>query len=300
MPQRPALHGVLLVDKPAGITSAEVVRRVKHQLARGTRVGHLGTLDPFATGLLPILIGEATKLAPFLQEGEKEYVGVIRFGAETDSLDPTGTIVRTAPVPALEAAQLAVVSAGFTGVIEQIPPVFSALKRDGVRLYELARRGGEVPPPAARRVEIRLLELSATAADSLQFRVRCTTGTYVRSLARDIGRALDSAAYLLELRRTRNGIFEIGKATPLDAVIAGLERGEEPAVTTMREALADMAEVEVTAIVAGRIRNGDASVLADRIPRSGGLFKVVFGGDLIAIARATSRVTATLVRGFVA
>ncbi len=300
MPQRPALHGVTLVDKPAGITSAEVVRRIKHRLARGTRVGHLGTLDPFATGLLPILIGEATKLAPFLQEGEKEYVGIMRLGAETDTLDPTGTIVRTATVPALEAERLAQVSARFTGVIEQTPPVFSALKRGGVRLYELARRGIEVPPPPARRVEVRLLELAAPAGDSLRFRVRCSTGTYVRSLARDIGLALDSAAYLLELRRTRNGIFEIGDATPLDEVTAALQRGEELRMTTLREALAGMDEVEVTAIVAGRIRNGDASVLAGRIPSSGGLFKVVSGGSLVAVARATSRATAVLVRGFVA
>lgn len=300
MPQRPALHGVILVDKPAGITSAEVVRRIKRQFVSGTRVGHLGTLDPFATGLLPILIGEATKLAPFLQEGEKEYVGIIRLGAETDTLDPTGTIVRTAAVPALEAARLVQVSAGFTGVIEQTPPVFSALKRGGVRLYELARRGTEVPPPAARRVEVRLIELSATAADSLRFRVRCSTGTYIRSLARDIGRALDSAAYLLELRRMRNGVFEIGDATPLDDLIAALQRGDEVRMTTMLEALAGMEEVTVTATVATRIRNGDASVLAECIPSAGGLFKVVSSGSLIAIARRTSRVTATLVRGFVA
>lgn len=290
----------MLADKPAGITSAEVVRRVKHQLAKGTRVGHLGTLDPFATGLLPILIGEATKLAPFLQEGEKEYTGIIRLGAETDTLDPTGTVVRTAAVPALEAAGLAEVAVRFTGVIEQIPPVFSALKRGGMRLYELARRGAEVAPPDARRVEVRTLELAAAAEDSLHFRIRCSTGTYVRSLARDIGLALDSAAYLLELRRTRNGIFAIDDAAPLDGVIVALERGEEVHLTTLREALPGMAEVDVTAVVAGRIRNGDASALAGRIPGADGLFKVVSGGSLVAVARATSRATATLVRGFVA
>jgi tRNA pseudouridine55 synthase len=300
MSQCPALHGVILVDKPAGITSAEVVRRIKRQLVKGTRVGHLGTLDPFATGLLPILIGEATKLAPFLQEGEKEYLGVMRVGAETDTLDSTGTVVRTAEVPILEAARLAQVSARFTGIIEQIPPVFSALKRDGVRLYELARRGTEVPPPAARRVEIRVLELTAMAADALRFRVRCSTGTYVRSLARDIGRELGSAAYLLELRRTRNGVFEIDDAMALDDVMAMLERGEEVPMTPLREALASMGEVNVPAVVAGRIRNGDASALAGHIPSSGGLFKVVSEGGLVAIARATSRATATLVRGFVA
>ena len=290
----------MLADKPAGITSAEVVRRVKHRLAKDTRVGHLGTLDPFATGLLPILIGEATKLAPFLQEGEKEYTGIIRLGAETDTLDPTGTVIRTAAIPALEAAQLAEVAARFTGIIEQRPPIFSALKRDGVRLYELARRGAQVAPPDVRQVEVRMIELAAMAGDALRFRVRCSTGTYVRSLARDIGLALDSVAYLIELRRTRNGIFTIDDAVPLDGLIAVLEQGEAPYLTTLREALPGMEEVEVTAAVAGRIRNGDASALAGDIPRGGGLFKVVSGGRLLAVARATSRATATLVRGFVA
>src|ERR1700716_1697374 len=122
------MHGIIVIDKPAGPTSAEVVRLIKSRLGRAVRVGHLGTLDPFATGVLPILIGEGTKLAPFLQEGEKEYAGLIKLGAETDTLDRTGALVRTAAAPMLEAALLDEIATQFTGVIEQTPPIFSAIK----------------------------------------------------------------------------------------------------------------------------------------------------------------------------
>src|SRR5271156_4430724 len=143
------MNAILLVDKPAGISSAEVVRRVKSRV-KPARVGHLGTLDPFASGLLPIMIGEATKLAPFIADGPKVYQGVIALGAETDTLDRTGTIIRITDPPELTLATLSQVAARFTGKIEQIPPVFSAIKRDGVPLYKLARRGDEVEPPAPR------------------------------------------------------------------------------------------------------------------------------------------------------
>ena len=191
------MDAVLIVDKPAGITSAEVVRQIKARV-RPARVGHLGTLDPFATGLLPILIGEATKLAPFLQDGEKEYEGVIRLGIETDTLDRTGTETQTAEVPALSAEKLAEAAARFTGKIVQQPPIFSAIKRDGVPLYKLARRGGEVEPPPPREVEISRLHLDAIDATSIHFVATCSTGTYMRSLARDIGVALGTEPISLD------------------------------------------------------------------------------------------------------
>ncbi|MBF6570054.1 MAG: tRNA pseudouridine(55) synthase TruB [Candidatus Binataceae bacterium] len=304
MPSLRTVHGVIPIDKPAGMGSAEVVRRVKRNFAKGTRVGHLGTLDPFATGMLPILIGEATKLAPFLQEGEKEYTGTILLGAETDTLDPTGQIVRTAPLPALDPDRLADLATRFTGIIEQTPPIFSALKRDGVRLYDLARRGLEVDQPAARRVHIKRLDLAIHSPAELTFTVVCSTGTYIRSLARDIGTALDSAAYLRELRRTRNGSFAVDSAFSLDRVMAVLERGEDAPVIAMSAALPAMPEVEVPRAIADRLRHGDSSALMNRVPepedlfKPEGLFKVVCDGCLIAVARATSRVSAILVRGF--
>ena len=163
------MNAILLVDKPAGISSAEVVRRVKSRV-KPARVGHLGTLDPFATGLLPIMIGEATKLAPFIDGGDKEYAGVIRLGVETDTLDRDGAEVRRAEVPTISAEQLAQVTAQFTGSIEQVPPVYSAIKRAGVPLYRLARRGEEVAPPEKRTVEIKRLDLTCEAPDAISIR----------------------------------------------------------------------------------------------------------------------------------
>jgi tRNA pseudouridine55 synthase len=291
------MDGIILVDKPAGITSAEVVRRIKAMI-KPARVGHLGTLDPFASGILPILVGEATKLAQFLGGAAKEYKGLIRLGAETDTLDPTGATVRTAEIPQLDRVRLKEIAASFTGVIEQIPPVFSAIKRDGVRLYDLARRGGEVEPPAARRVEIRRLELEARDSSSIGFALECSPGTYVRSLARDIGLALESAAHLEELCRTRNGAFSIEAARPLDHTIAALRERRACGIVGMREALADMPEVEIDLALERRLRNGDSRALDGIVPAGAVLFKVIAGGCLLAIARADSPARARLVRGF--
>src|SRR5258708_2361103 len=146
------MNVILLVDKPAGISSAEVVRRVKSRV-KPARVGHLGTIDPFATGLLPIMIGEATKLAPFIDGGDKEYAGLIRLGVETDTLDRDGAEVRRADIPAISPENISRVSAEFTGAIEQVPPVYSAIKRAGVPLYRLPRPRGGGAPPAKRSVQ---------------------------------------------------------------------------------------------------------------------------------------------------
>ncbi|HVB82446.1 MAG TPA: tRNA pseudouridine(55) synthase TruB [Candidatus Binataceae bacterium] len=300
------MDAVLIVDKPAGITSAEVVRQIKARV-RPARVGHLGTLDPFATGLLPILIGEATKLAPFLQDGEKEYEGVIRLGVETDTLDRTGTETQRAEVPALTAEMLAQAAARFTGRIVQQPPIFSAIKRDGVPLYRLARRGVEVEPPPPREVEISRLTLDAQLdtkdAASIHFVATCSTGTYMRSLARDIGIALGTVAHLAELRRLRNGSFTLEQARTLAAVLEALAAknpaGENPVGTIgMREALATMAEAEADSIQVRRLRNGDSRALDGLAPEGAKLFKVVSAGALVAVAEATSRVTARVVRVF--
>ncbi len=293
------MDGIILIDKPAGISSAEVVRRIK-ALVKPARVGHLGTLDPFATGLLPIMIGEATRLAPFLESGEKEYAGMIRLGAETDTLDATGVVVRTAQAPALDRAMLKEVAARFTGTIEQVPPVFSALKRGGVRLYELARRGGEVEPPPPRRIEIHRLSLDAAGATSIRFSVECGPGTYIRSLARDIGIALGTAAHLQELRRIRNGRFSVSDARPLDQTVAALRDARDVRLIGMREAIDEIPEVEVGGDVERRIRNGDSRALDAVAPSGAGLFKLVSGCRLLAIARADSHAGAKLERVFAA
>ena len=291
------MDGVLLIDKPAGLTSAEIVRRVKARV-KPARVGHLGTLDPFATGLLPILVGQGTKLAPFLEKGEKEYRGTISLGAETDTLDRCGEIVRVAEVPALDAAALAQVAARFAGRIEQIPPVFSAIKRDGVPLYKLARRGEVVEPAPPRQIEISVLHLEPESAASLRFTVVCSTGTYIRSLARDIGVALGTAAHLAELRRYRSSGFSIGNALELNPMLGLLEKGGASALVGMREALAALSEVSVDEPIRNRLYNGDWAALDGVKPPQSGPFKVICDRDLVAIAELGADRRANLLRVF--
>jgi tRNA pseudouridine55 synthase len=292
------MNGVIVIDKPAGPTSAEIVRQLKARLGKRTRVGHLGTLDPFATGVLPILIGEGTKLAPFLQEGSREYAGLIQLGSETDTLDSTGQISRVAPAPPLDAKQLTAIANRFTGAIEQTPPIFSAIKRKGVPLYKLARRGVQVEPPAPRRVEIERLELKMAGDDKIRFTVLCSSGMYVRSLARDIGIALGTAAHLSGLRRIRSGAFSAADAHTLAQVIAALERGEEAGLISMRAALVALPEVVIDPVLEGRLRQGDSRALDRLSPEGACLFKVVSRGELVAVARSTSPITAVIVRVF--
>ena len=293
------MNAILLVDKPAGISSAEVVRRVKSRV-KPARVGHLGTLDPFATGLLPIMIGEATKLAPFIDGGDKEYAGLVRLGVETDTLDRDGAEVRRADVPAISPEKISQVTAQFTGAIEQVPPVYSAIKRAGVPLYRLARRGDDVAPPERRSVEIKRLDLVIEAPDAIRFVATCSPGTYARSLARDIGIALGTVAHLDELRRTRNGAFSIVDAMPLADVLAALDSAAVPLrLISLRDALVGLQELVVDIATEKRLRNGDSRALDSQVPPNGPLFKVISQrGELIAVARATSRVTAMVERIF--
>ncbi len=291
------MQGIILIDKPAGITSSEVVRRIKARV-KPSRVGHLGTLDPFATGVLPILVGEATKLAPLLEGGDKEYEGLIRLGQETDTLDRDGKVVKELPVPPIDEDRLREIEARFTGSIEQVPPVFSALKRGGVRLYELARRGEEVEPPPPRRVEIKRISLALTAPDAITFSALCSPGTYARALARDIGAALGTAGCLFELKRVRNGSFELKDTSALDDVLSAFDNCSEVRILSLRDALGAMPEVIVGEHLEKRIRNGDARALDGLAPECAEMFKVVRNAKLVAVARATSRVTAAIVRVF--
>jgi tRNA pseudouridine55 synthase len=210
-----ALEGLLLLDKPAGPTSHDVVEVCRR--AYGQRsVGHLGTLDPFATGLLVLLFGRSTRLAQFILAEPKVYRATVRFGTETDSDDLTGTGVRTAHIPSADAIRRAV--AELTGEIEQVPPSFSAkhVKGSG-RAYEAARRGA---PPALAPVRVRVdgWEVREIAGDLAEVTVTCSTGTYVRALARDLGRHAGSAAHLAALRRCSVGDFRVDEAHGLSEI----------------------------------------------------------------------------------
>ena len=213
------LSGVLLIDKPIGVSSAAALNRAKRTLGI-KKLGHTGTLDPFASGLLVALCGSATRIADLLHATRKEYIAEITFGAETDTLDPEGTIVARAPLPALEALMCALPH--FIGTLLQQPPAYSALKVAGKRAYQVAREGG-TPELSARDVQVFELELletggSAHAVQTARCRIVCGAGTYIRSLARDIGAALGSRAHLTALRRTGVGPFRVEDSVAPDAV----------------------------------------------------------------------------------
>lgn len=210
-----APEGLLLVDKPQGITSHDMVNRARRSL--GTRkIGHAGTLDPMATGLLLLGVGRATRLLRYLSGLDKTYEGAARLGERTDTLDADGTITETAPVTS-SMDDLAAAAAKFLGEISQVPPAFSAVKIDGQPLYRAARRGEDQPPAPPRNV--RIDEFAVTSFEDsrdFSFVVGCSGGTYVRTLAADLGDALGCGAHLIALRRTRIGPFEVANAGSLD------------------------------------------------------------------------------------
>lgn len=209
--------GLLLVDKPPDLTSHDVVAIVR-RVVGSQRVGHTGTLDPFATGLLVILVGRGTRLIPYIDGEPKVYDAVIRFGAETDTDDATGTVAREAEVPTDAAIADAV--ARLTGVIDQIPPSYSAKKVAGTRAYAAARRGAalELQPS---RVTVHRWDVGQRVGADLTARITCSGGTYIRALARDLGRLSGSAAHLTALRRVRSGSFAVDEACTLDQLRAG-------------------------------------------------------------------------------
>ena len=206
--------GIVLVDKPRGLTSHDVVSRLRRRL-RIRRVGHGGTLDPGATGLLVLFVGRATRLAPYLGGGTKVYLATVRFGAATDTDDADGSVTATAPVPDLTADQMRESSRPFVGRLEQIPPAISAVHHRGRRAYALARRGESVALEP-RLVSVDAIEVLRWSAPDLTVRITCGTGTYIRSLARDWGASLGTVAHVSELRRERSGPFCLAQATTLD------------------------------------------------------------------------------------
>ncbi len=253
------VHGWLIFDKPAGMTSTSAVGLAR-RLFEAQKAGHGGTLDPFATGILPIAFGEATKTVSYVMDGDKEYRFTIRWGAETDSCDPEGKVVAESDVRPDRAAIEAVLGR-FTGSIEQIPPIYSAIKIDGERAYDLAR-AGEVPEMKPRQVEIFELQLvDCPDQDHAVLDAVCGKGTYVRALARDIARALGTVGHVEQLRRIAVGPFGEDDAISLD----GLEElgNKQPdqrqeALFAVEAALDGIPAVDLTEAEAMRLRNGQA------------------------------------------
>jgi tRNA pseudouridine55 synthase len=272
------IDGVLLLDKPRGLSSNAALQGAK-RLYRAQKAGHTGTLDPLATGLLPICFGEATKFAQALLEADKTYVAVLRLGATTTTGDAEGVVVATRPVTA-SAQELDALLKRFVGRIAQVPPRHAALKRDGRKYYEYARAGVEIARHP-REVEIRELELLSWRSPDLELRVRCGKGTYIRVLAEDIGTMLGCGAHLTGLSRTGSGGFALADAVKLD------DLQQRP------EAIRDAALLPVDALVAGLARldleDDDAIRLAQgqAIVRDGlvdGIVRVYTAGGFAGVA----------------
>jgi len=248
------MNGVLIIDKPAGMTSHDVVARVRKIIGE-RRVGHTGTLDPFATGVLVVLVGRATRIAQFLSGAEKEYEATVRLGYATDTGDLTGAPIKTEPhakPQSLRKEDIEVAVASLRGEIEQLPPMYSAKKVAGRKLYEHARRGEEIERSPVRVTihEFELLpdQLSANEDGSIDFRVRvvCSAGTYVRTLAEDLGQKLGVGAHLAELRRTRAGRFKIEESSTLEKLAeAGDRQAISEALISPHHALSDLPVVEL-------------------------------------------------------
>jgi tRNA pseudouridine55 synthase len=258
------IAGVVVIDKPSGPTSFDVVRRVKG-LFKAKRCGHTGTLDPIATGVLPICIGDATKIASFVSEGEKEYDAVVRFGETTDTQDSAGRTLETRPLAGLTEERVRDALQGFVGLVQQTPPMYSARKVDGKRLYELARAGEEVEREA-RQVHIDEARLLWFRSPDAGIFVRCSKGTYLRTVAHDLGHKLGPGAHLRELKRARVGPFSLQDSVGLDTLMASAREGREALdrfVHPVSRALGELAELQLDTQLARRVAHGHAPGPAD-------------------------------------
>jgi tRNA pseudouridine55 synthase len=216
--------GVVLVDKPVQMSSHEVVKRLR-KAARLRKVGHAGTLDPFATGLLLVCLEEAVRISEYLMDAEKEYVATMKLGEMTDTQDCTGQLIQTRPVPALTDTDIVQMFARFVGTLDQVPPMFSAKKIQGVRLYQLARQGEQVTR-ASQQVSVATLGIEEVTLPFIRFRVVCSKGTYIRTLAHDLGEAFGCGAHLNALQRVRIGRFELAQAYPLEELLRQAHQGQ--------------------------------------------------------------------------
>jgi tRNA pseudouridine55 synthase len=260
-----AVNGWLVLDKPAGMTSTQAVGVVR-RLFDARKAGHAGTLDPLATGVLPIAMGEATKTVPYAVDGAKHYRFTVRWGAATDTDDSEGRIVETSDVRPARAAIEALLPS-FIGEIQQTPPAFSAIKVDGNRAYDLAR-AGETVTLEARPVQIDALHLiEASHPDTAVFEARCGRGTYVRALARDMGRLLGCLGHLIELRRTRVATFTADTAVALPTLEAAADAGEDAVLRLLlpvEAALGDLAMLTVSQSDAARLLRGQPVLIRGR------------------------------------
>jgi tRNA pseudouridine55 synthase len=286
-----ALDGIVLIDKTEGETSFNVVRRLR-KILNIRKAGHAGTLDPFASGLLVMLLGQGTKLSAYLMGQRKSYRATVRLGIETDTMDPTGRVVRRRPVPALGPEDIRKTGRCFEGTVDQVPPAFSALKLDGKRAYALARQGIPVELKK-RRVRIHSLDIVSVDLPEFTFLVTCSGGTYIRSLAADLGKALGCGGHLKALRRLSSGPFSVREALKLEEGGAALsQRALERRVIPLGDALPDMMGAQIDDRTARKIRNGyqpqwqDLQTVSSWPDAYRGEVKLMTGTTLVAILEA--------------
>jgi tRNA pseudouridine55 synthase len=276
--------GLLLLDKPEGPSSAQIVHKVK-LLTGAKKVGHLGTLDPFASGLLLLGINEGTKIADIFLAAPKSYRAVMILGVETDSQDVTGSVVQARSVPAIGPAELQCLQREFSGNLQQVPPMFSALKRGGVPLYKLARQGKEVPREP-RLITIEKLRLKKLGPNEIEFEVTCSRGTYVRTLAADMGKWLGCGAHLKSLRRIACGHLTVDRAATLDA-LERLESKPRLSLLSLAKAVEHLRAVTWEHRLLSRLRLGQQEILnhVGKPPAGEKLVRILDPrGSLVALA----------------
>lgn len=267
MEKRKGINGLLIVDKPEGITSLDVVREVKRRFGV-EKAGHIGTLDPFATGVLPVAMNEGTKLVPFLSEGPKDYQVTLKLGEETTTDDGTGQVVARQEWKRLSEGEIRTVIATFRGKMLQTPPMFSAVKMQGTPLYRLARKGIEVERKK-REVEVYWTQWEGMELPFVRFSLSCSKGTYVRVLGRDIGRKLGCGAHVLHLRRVRSGPFTLEQAIPWKK-LTELSTFESvcPWLISLSAALPDLPEVIGDERLVQKVRFGKEMMVRDLSPQA--------------------------------
>ena len=286
------MNGVLIIDKPQGWTSHDVVAWVRKVL-RIRKVGHGGTLDPLATGVLPIYLGEGTKLVPFNLDGTKEYIATMKLGQETDTLDADGKIIAEKVEFPRTQQELEEALNQFRGKIRQKPPLYSAIKQNGIPLYKRAR-SGEIPEVAERDAVIHALSLKDFSFPRVTLEITCGRGTYIRSLCADVGRSLGCGAHLVELRRTRSGRFGLGEALTLEEISRLAERKEiEGKIIPLSESVDLAGKIMLEERAIARVRQGQPLLLSDLPPgqkerlRKGQRWGLLQGArDLVAIAES--------------
>jgi len=290
----PSTDGILLIDKCVGETSHGVVKKTRFALRGESRVkvGHAGTLDPFATGLLVILVGQGTKLSQFIMAGEKTYVATLELGVETDTMDPTGRVVATAPVPGMSWEQVEEAAQEFVGKLWQVPPAYSAVRCQGKRAYQLARKGQPVELKA-REIMVHSIQILSMDLPQITLCIRCSSGTYVRRLVSDLGKALGTRGHLRSLRRVRSGPFDVGEALS-SAEIGGQGPSLSRRIIPLGEALPHMRKVRIREKTAEKVRQGWQPAWVELMPDGEekppvrgdieeGWIKLVDRGGLVAI-----------------